>query len=301
MMDSKVDFESSDGVKVTVTNPEHYTPSGKGGDEINPQGGNDKWANGAPDEGSQPPSNAEKNIKRTIESTGPISKTQQQKLDHSFAEYKRKVREREAELKNRIAELEKQIAKKPEKKDYEDEEKYFDARLDYRDAQKELNGAKRELEGSGINSNLQIFAERAKILYPNQESQKRYSEAFSKGRQNGAVDTVFGDRMITDFIHDSQFGPIILEHFCHKPEFAEKIAGMSDARKSVELVSLEQRLMKFLQGMAQKKQQGTQTGNKVQVTAPIVGAPTNKGASGNVGDKNRFSSDDEVFKYLRNH
>lgn len=301
MMDSKVDFESADGVKITVQNPEHYTPSEKGGDE-SIQGG-DKGVNGAPGgDGQEPPrTRADEQIARTIESKGPIGKTQQQKLDHSYSQLKRQARERESALKARIEELEKQLASKPDKKDFSDEDKYLDARMDYRDAQRELAGARKELETNGDNVNLQIFAERARSLYPNQESQAVYKQAYSMGLQNGAVDAVFGDKSIRDFIHDSELGPRLLEHFCRKPDVLQSLLDMSEARKSYELVSLEKRLYKFLQGQQGGQQKTNPVQKQVQVQAPVVGAPTNKGSSGSVGDKNRFGSDEDVFKYLRNH
>lgn len=225
-----------------------------------------------------------------------FSRTQQDKLGHSFAKLKQKHKAEVEGLKNEIAELKKQLETKVVKSDYESEEEYLDAKLEEKLAKKELASKEKQLDNANNDSSMAFYKERAMVLYPTKVEQDAYSDAYRLGLNNGAINMVYSDPIMRDFIHESDYGPKLIEHFCHKPDVAERLSSMSTARKSVELVALESRLKNYLERLANTPKQ-VQPKDKLKVKAPVVGNVANKG--NNKINDDRFNSDEDLWEFLK--
>lgn len=239
----------------------------------------------------------EQNIQSLIDKQGAskFTRTQQDKLGHSFAKLKQKHKAEVEGLKNEIAELKKQLETKVVKSDYATDDEYLDAKLEERLAKKELERKQKQLDNADKESSMAFYKERAMALYPSKVEQDAYTEAYKLGLNNGAINTVYNDPIMRDFIHESEFGPKLIEHFCHKPDVAERLSNMSTARKSVELVGLETRLKNYLERLAAT--QSVQPKEQLKVKAPVVGNVANKGS--NKTDTDRFNSDEELWEFMK--
>lgn len=242
-------------------------------------------------------SKEEQQIQSLVDKKGvkSFSKNQQEKLGHSFAKLKQKHKQELETLKGEIEQLKKQLETKVVKTDFEDEDAYLDAKLNERLAKRELDQKQKELDSSSDNLNIQLYTERAKTLYPTSVEQQAYTRAYKKGIEEGTINLVMGDSLIREFIHESEYGPKLIEHFCQKPEVAERLSTMGVARKSVELVALETRLANYLNKLKTDTQ--VQSKEKMKVKAPAVGSVANKGA--NKTNEDRFQTDEDLWEFMR--
>lgn len=254
------------------------------------------------DDGNE--SKEEKDIQSLVDKKGvkSFNKTQQEKLGHSFSKLKAKHKAEVDGLKKEIEDLKKQLENKVVKSDFENEEEYLDAKLEEKLAKKELAKKEQELDNKQSNGVMEFYTERARILYPTKQEQDAYTKAYQKGVNEGTIELVMGDSIIKEFIHESEFGPKLIEHFCMRPEVAERLSNMGTARKSVELVALESRLKNYLEKLASKEAQPkveTQNSSKekLKVKAPVIGKVANKGV--NKTNEDRFNSDEDLWEFMR--
>ena len=143
--------------------------------------------------------------------------TQQEKIDHAFAEVKAKSQKKIQSLETEIEALKKQITKPlPKKEEFKTEDEYFDARAEVGAAKVSLTSREKELEAEQKDLNAQKAQARFEAQYTTPEMQQRFQEAWNIGSQNGAIRAIHDDSVVGSFLSDSDLSPKMIEHFCRK-------------------------------------------------------------------------------------
>lgn len=233
----------------------------------------------------------------------------QEKINHAFAEIKAKSQRKIKAYETRIAELEAQLAKPvPAKGTFENEDDYFDVRAAHVQSVNALKATKQELTEEQSELNAQREQEKFETHYPTEESQKRFLEAWGIGQSNGVVKAIHENEVVSSFLGDSDISPKLIEHFCRKPEALQKILSIRDVgRKQNELYSLEQRMKSFLrnqnskQPAPSKQAQATPPAkptadNKPKI--PILGSQQ-KAQNNRSGDADDFEKESDIFDFVR--
>ncbi len=230
--------------------------------------------------------------------------TQQEKIDHAFAEVKAKSQKKIQSLETEIEALKKQITKPlPKKEEFKTEDEYFDARAEVGAAKVSLTSREKELEAEQKDLNAQKAQARFEAQYTTPEMQQRFQEAWNIGSQNGAIRAIHDDSVVGSFLSDSDLSPKMIEHFCRKPEALKAILDIqNESRKQMELYSLEQRMKNFLRSknVQNPSIQSKPTANTVapvKAKIPILGSQQK--ATSNKGSASDFASDEEVFNFIR--
>ena len=235
--------------------------------------------------------------------------THQERADYAFTKLKNKHREKVDRLNNEINELKKNLEKykSMKKEDFKSEDDFIDAKLNSRLDTRAIDEKQAELERVRVERN------QAKIdhFYRTDDEKERYKKIWRLGSENGILEKIGSDKIITEFILDSELSPKLLEHFILADGALSKIINLDDRRKEFELYSLEKRLETFLKNNntnfnKSKKSGSTERStterrklkrNKVQNKNPILGRNIqNNSSSKNIKD---FSNDDDVFEFIR--
>ena len=300
-------FRSEDGVDVEVTDgtaPEsvdqgnHETVEGKQGqpseqgNQDSPPEGKDGEPDGTP-KGDDAPKDKDK----------PYGSDRvQRRFDRLKRNHQEKIRKRDARIASLQEDLDKANAeierlKKLGENGKIPEDQLIDARVDARTAQRELDRERAAKDEDRVENLREMIAERISTLYPTEKARSVYSEAIANGKRNGAFDSAMKDKVVREFITDSDLGPKLTEHFCRKPDVLNRLLSMSDERRRHELFAMEARLDAFLRSggkkSAKKENQQPEKGKQ----APAIGKQANRGPANKVNAD--FESDDDVFAFVR--
>src|SRR5690554_656136 len=244
-------------------------------------------------------------VKKSEKKRGKKDKfTHQERADYAFTKLKNKHREKVDRLNNEINELKKNLEKYKlmKKEDFKSEDDFIDAKLNSRLDTRAIDEKQAELERVRVERN------QAKIdhFYRTDDEKRRYKEVWQIGSENGILEKIGSDKIITDFILDSELSPKLLEHFILADGALSKIINLDDRRKEFELYSLEKRLEAFLKNNntifnKPKNSEATERRklkrNTVKNKNPILGRNIqNNSSSKNIKD---FSNDDDVFEFIR--
>ena len=229
----------------------------------------------------------------------------QEKVDHAFAEIKAKSQRKIRAYEERIAELEAQLAKPvPAKETFSNEDDYFDARAAHVSKRDALKATTQELTEEQRELNEKSEQAKFEAHYPTEETQKRFSEAWSIGQKNGVIKAIKEDQVVGSFFRDSPLTPKLIEHFCRKPSALQEIISIRDPhRKQMELYSLEQRMKTYLRTTAKAAPSSKSEAKPTAVTPakakiPVLGSQV-KAAANKSKDADDFATDDEVFAFVR--
>lgn len=250
-----------------------------------------KGAEGGPGDGEKP------SEKRSF--------SNQEKINHAFAEIKAKSQRKIQAYEARIAELEKQLAKPiPAKETFKTEDDYFDARAAHVHKRDALEATNRELTEEQRELSTKVEQAKFEEHYPTEDAQKRFSEAWAIGQSNGVIKAIKEDQVVGSFFRESPLTPKLIEHFCRKPSALEEIISISDPhRKQMELYSLEQRMKNYLRSNAKaapssKSEAKPTAASPAKAKIPVLGSQV-KAAANKSKDADDFASDDEVFAFIR--
>ena len=230
--------------------------------------------------------------------------THQERADYAFTKLKNKHREKVDRLNNEINELKKNLEKykSMKKEDFKSEDDFIDAKLNSRLDTRAIDEKQAELERVRVERN------QAKIdhFYRTDDEKERYKKIWRLGSENGILEKIGSDKIITEFILDSELSPKLLEHFILADGALSKIINLDDRRKEFELYSLEKRLEAFLKNNNTNFNKSKKSGsterrklkrNTVKNKNPILGRNIqNNSSSKNIKD---FSNDDDVFEFIR--
>ena len=230
--------------------------------------------------------------------------THQERADYAFTKLKNKHREKVDRLNNEINELKKNLEKykSMKKEDFKSEDDFIDAKLNSRLDTRAIDEKQAELERVRVERN------QAKIdhFYRTDDEKERYKKIWRLGSENGILEKIGSDKIITEFILDSELSPKLLEHFILADGALSKIINLDDRRKEFELYSLEKRLETFLKNNNTNFNKSKKSGsterrklkrNTVKNKNPILGRNIqNNSSSKNIKD---FSNDDDVFEFIR--
>lgn len=247
------------------------------------------------------------NANNSSESKSKSKYTQQDKINHSFSKLKAKNKAKIERLESEIASLKKQLEQHQNKtvNDFKSQEEYLDARQDARWNLRELEKRNNELKELKDEQIIERNQNRFNTLYATEEAKQSYIEAWNIGKQNGVLEAINNDKVIMDFLHDSEYGPKLLEHFIRRPEVLERFINIENTgRKNHELYSLEDRLVKFLSSQNNKTVTKEEPEHKSLVVEnknsnSIIGKQITK--SDTIKSTDDFASDDDVFAFIRNH
>lgn len=241
----------------------------------------------------------EKSKKKHSKKADKFSK--QERANYAFTKLKSKHKEKVEKLNAEIDELKKNLEKykSMKKEDFKSEEDFLDAKLNSKIDTRELERKTSELDEARVQRN------QAKVnhFYRTDDEKRRYKKVWQIGSENGILEKIGSDKIITEFILDSDFSPKLLEHFILADGALERIIHLDDKRKEFELYSLEKRLEAFLNNTnfnKPKKSGGTErrrlVRNKVKNKNPILGRNIQNQSAKSSKD---FASDDDVFAFIR--
>src|SRR5690554_1313523 len=228
--------------------------------------------------------------------------SKQERANYAFTKLKNKHKEKDEKLNAEIDELKKNLEKYKlmKKEDFKSEDDFLDAKLNSKIDTRELERKTSELDEARVQRN------QAKVnhFYRTDDEKRRYKEVWQLGAKNGVLEKIGNDKVLTEFILDSDFSPKLLEHFILADGALERIIHLDDKRKEFELYSLEKRLEAFLNNTnfnKSKKSGSTERRklkrNTVKNKNPILGRNIqNNSSSKNIKD---FSNDDDVFEFIR--
>lgn len=253
--------------------------------------------------------------------------SKQERANYAFTKLKNKHKEKVEKLNVEIDELKKNLEKYKlmKKEDFKSEEDFLDAKLNSKIDTRELERKTSELDEARAQKN------QAKVnhFYRTDDEKRRYKEVWQLGAKNGILEKIGNDKVLTNFILDSDFSPKLLEHFILADGALERIVHLDDKRKEFELYSLEKRLDAFLNNTNFNKVQknsGTErrrltrnnsensntnlneteesgdterrrlVRNKVKNKNPILGRNIQNQSAKSSKD---FASDDDVFAFIR--
>lgn len=250
--------------------------------------------------------------------------SKQERANYAFTKLKNKHKEKVDRLNAEIDELKKNLEKykSMKKEDFKSEEDFLDAKLNSKIDTRELERKTSELDEARVQKN------QAKVnhFYRTDDEKRRYKEVWQLGTKNGILERIGNDKVLTNFILDSDFSPKLLEHFILADGALERIINLDDKRKEFELYSLEKRLEAFLNNTNFQKSSGTErrklmrnnsennntnfnkteesggterrrlVRNKVQNKNPILGKNIQNQSAKSSKD---FASDDDVFAFIR--
>lgn len=227
--------------------------------------------------------------------------SKQERANYAFTKLKNKHREKVDRLNAEIDELKKNLEKykSMKKEDFKSEEDFLDAKLNSKIDTRELERKTSELDEARVQKN----QEKVNHFYRTDDEKRRYKEVWQLGAKNGILEKIGNDKVLTNFILDSDFSPKLLEHFILADGALERIIRLDDKRKEFELYSLEKRLEAFLNNTNFNKPQksgGTERRklkrNTVQNKNPILGRNIQNQSAKSSKD---FASDDDVFAFIR--
>ena len=256
----------------------------------------------------------EKSKKKHSKKADKFSK--QERANYAFTKLKNKHREKVDRLNAEIDELKKNLEKykNMKKEDFKSEEDFLDAKLNSKIDTRELERKTSELDEARVQRN------QAKVnhFYRTDDEKRRYKEVWQLGVKSGILEKIGNDKVLTDFILDSDFSPKLLEHFILADGALERIIHLDDKRKEFELYSLEKRLEAFLNntnfnkpkksGATERrklKRNAVKSGgterrklkrNTVKNKNPILGRNIQNQSAKSSKD---FASDDDVFAFIR--
>lgn len=317
-------FISEEGIDVEIAGGTASNPADQGGHETveekptepvepgtpedEPQG-DEKGGSGdedhqeAGDEGK--PGDAPKN---PPEGSGYDPRKVQRKFDRLKRNHAAKIQKRDAKIADLSESLEKanqeiERLKKKVEEGSATESELRDAEFDKRIAEHDL-AREREEKASEYQENIrELVSERIRTLYPNEKAIGVYRAALSRGEQNGAFKRAMGDKVVREFIVDSDLGPKLTEHFCNRPEVLDNLLGLSEERRKHELYSMEARLSTFLSSPKKKAPaKETNTDNPPPAKsnqAPVIGKQANRGKANPT--ENDWDSDEELLAFARSH
>lgn len=227
--------------------------------------------------------------------------SKQERANYAFAKLKNKHKEKVEKLNAEIDELKKNLEKHKlmKKEDFKSEDDFIDAKLNSKIDTRELERKTSELDEARVQRN------QAKVnhFYRTDDEKKRYKEVWQLGAKSGVLEKIGSDKIITEFILDSDFSPKLLEHFILADGALERIIHLDDKRKEFELYSLEKRLEAFLNNTnLNKTEESGDTErrrlvrNKVKNKNPILGRNIQNQSAKSSKD---FASDDDVFAFIR--
>ncbi len=235
--------------------------------------------------------------------------SKEEKTKHAFAKLKNKLKSKHKEeinkLRAEIESLKKRESKKIDKNSFESDEEYLNAytqnRFEELANSQKLESASEQLRQKEYQAN----QNKIKRFYRDEKSFNEYVKTWELGQQNGALEAISNDAVITEFLRESDYSPKLIEHFVKRVDVLNDYLNMSDRRKQFELYNLEKRLEAFLlsQDNVSSQKQNTSARKRIvfkrgeRSKNPVIGSVTKNVKSVN---KNGDWSDDDYINFVRN-
>lgn len=235
--------------------------------------------------------------------------SKEEKSKHAFAKLKNKLKSKHKEeinkLRAEIESLKKSESKKIDKNSFETDEEYLNAytqnRFEELTNSQKLESANEQLRQKEYQAN----QNKIKRFYSDKESYNEYVKTWEIGQQNGALEAISNDAVITEFLRESDYSPKLIEHFVKRVDVLEDYLNMNDRRKQFELFNLEKRLEAFLLSQDNVSSQKKNTSARKRIVFkrsertknPVIGSVTKNVKSVN---KNGDWSDDDYINFVRN-
>ena len=235
--------------------------------------------------------------------------TKEERTKHAFSKLKNKLKTKHKEeinkLRAEIERLKNSESKKIDKNSFDSDEEYLNAytqnRFEELANSQKLESASEQLKQKEYEAN----QNKIKRFYGDENSYNEYVKTWKLGQQNGALEAISNDAVITEFLRESDYSPKLIEHFVKRVDVLDDYLNMSDRRKQFELYNLEKRLEAFLlsQDNVQSQKQNTSARKRIvfkrgeRSKNPVIGSVTKNVKSVN---KNGDWSDDDYINFVRN-
>ena len=235
--------------------------------------------------------------------------TKEERTKHAFSKLKNKLKTKHKEeinkLRAEIERLKNSESKKIDKNSFDSDEEYLNAytqnRFEELANSQKLESASEQLKQKEYEAN----QNKIKRFYGDENSYNEYVKTWKLGQQNGALEAIANDAVITEFLRESDYSPKLIEHFVKRVDVLDDYLNMSDRRKQFELYNLEKRLEAFLlsQDNVQSQKQNTSARKRIvfkrgeRSKNPVIGSVTKNVKSVN---KNGDWSDDDYINFVRN-
>lgn len=235
--------------------------------------------------------------------------SKEEKTKHAFSKLKNKLKSKHKEeinkLRAEIESLKKRESEKIDKTSFETDEEYLNAytqnRFEELANSQKLESASEQLRQKEYQAN----QNKIKRFYSDEESYNEYVKTWETGQQNGALEAISNDAVITEFLRESDYSPKLIEHFVKRVDVLDDYLNMSDRRKQFELYNLEKRLEAFLlsQDNVSSQKQNTSARKRIvfkrseRAKNPVIGSVTKNVKSVN---KNGDWSDEDYINFVRN-
>lgn len=235
--------------------------------------------------------------------------SKEEKTKHAFSKLKNKLKSKHKEeinkLRAEIESLKKRESEKIDKNSFETDEEYLNAftqnRFEELANSQKLESASEQLRQKEYQAN----QNKIKRFYSDEKSYNEYVKTWETGQQNGALEAISNDAVITEFLRESDYSPKLIEHFVKRVDVLDDYLNMSDRRKQFELYNLEKRLEAFLlsQDNVSSQKQNTSARKRIvfkrseRAKNPVIGSVTKNVKSVN---KNGDWSDEDYINFVRN-
>lgn len=239
----------------------------------------------------------------TTESNNNSNKkyTRAERQKHAFKVQRDKLKESKA----RIKELEDKLAKYDglDKDKFDSEDKYIDYKIDMKSDKRELERLKNEQTAQQMEYANQLSEQRIKNNFSDEKEEQEYRQLLDVAMNNfdrlhpeygikNFADLVSEDRIVLEYLADSDNAPRLIRHFIAKPESLLNIMRLSSPlNKHAALDKMEQSMMAYYRSKNITKKSLPSTGRVVN----------NKMTTVNTDKWNKKWSAADALNYLKNN
>lgn len=227
--------------------------------------------------------------------------TRAERQKHAFKVQRDKLKESKA----RIKELEDKLAKYDglDKDKFDSEDKYIDYKIDMKSDKRELERLKNEQTAQQMEYANELSEQRIKNNFSDEKEEQEYRQLLDVAMNNfdrlhpeygikNFADLVSEDRIVLEYLADSDNAPRLIRHFIAKPESLLKIMRLSSPlNKHAALDKMEQSMMAYYRSKNITKKPLPSTGRVVN----------NKITTVNTDKWNKKWSAADALNYLKNN
>lgn len=227
--------------------------------------------------------------------------TRAERQKHAFKVQRDKLKESKA----RIKELEDKLAKYDglDKDKFDSEDKYIDYKIDMKSDKRELERLKNEQTAQQMEYANELSEQRIKNNFSDEKEEQEYRQLLDVAMNNfdrlhpeygikNFADLVSEDRIVLEYLADSDNAPRLIRHFIAKPESLLKIMRLSSPlNKHAALDKMEQSMMAYYRSKNITKKPLPSTGRVVN----------NKMTTVNTDKWNKKWSAADALNYLKNN
>lgn len=228
--------------------------------------------------------------------------TRAERQKHAFKVQRDKLKESKA----RIKELEDKLAKYDglDKDKFDSEDKYIDYKIDMKSDKRELERLKNEQTAQQMEYANELSEQRIKNNFSDEKEEQEYRQLLDVAMNNfdrlhpeygikNFADLVSEDRIVLEYLADSDNAPRLIRHFIAKPESLLKIMRLSSPlNKHAALDKMEQSMMAYYRSKNIKMKK------PLPSTGRVV---NNKMTTVNTDKWNKKWSAADALNYLKNN